>query len=46
MLVAKHIILVFCGQPPTLDIAIALQAVGLSSGAAQTFAALNEVSEI
>ena len=43
MLVAKRVILVFCGQSPTSDVAIALQAVGLWSGGAQTFATLNEV---
>ena len=45
MLVAKHVILVFCGQPPTSEVAIALRAVGLWSSTIQTFATLNEVRE-
>jgi len=36
---------VFCGQLPTSDVAIALQAVGLWSGSVQTFATLNEALE-
>lgn len=43
LLVAKRVILVFCGQSPTSEVAIALQAVGLWSGSVQTFATLNEV---
>ncbi|KAF8321334.1 hypothetical protein DL93DRAFT_2052151 [Clavulina sp. PMI_390] len=45
LLVAKQVILVFCGQPPDSDVATALQAVGLWSGSAQTFASLNEALE-
>lgn len=43
LLVAKRVILVFCGQPPNSEVAVALQAVGLWSGGVQTFATLNEV---
>jgi SulP family sulfate permease len=46
VLVAKRVILVFCGQSPTSEVAIALQAVGLWSGSVQTFATLNEVREM
>jgi MFS superfamily sulfate permease-like transporter len=44
LLVAKRVILVFCGQPLNSDVAKALQAVDLWSGNAEVFATLNEVS--
>ena len=44
LLVAKRVILVFCGQPPHSDVAKALQAVDLWSENAEVFASLNEVS--
>ncbi|KAF9505966.1 hypothetical protein BS47DRAFT_1378186 [Hydnum rufescens UP504] len=45
LLVAKRVILVFCGQPLSSDVAKALQAVDLWSGNAEVFATLNEALE-
>lgn len=44
LLVSKGVIMVFCGQDLSSEVAVALHAVGLWSGSVEVFATLNDVS--